>query len=316
MVQALARGETGAGPLFLPVVFSLGSKLEGLPLRSFLGNPTKIANALKQLHGVLRCDGLACYFDGLLEAEALGCQVGWTDPDGAGRRITAAPAAPPDLSPEALARAGRIPVALEVVRRLKVTLAEPVALVAGVTGPFTLATRLAGGSSPSPALLERAAEAVRLVATGYLEAGLNVLLLVEEELSGPERLPWWQASVTPVANVVRFYEALPAVLLPRAGPFARALLGEPRAFVLCLPLGEESFWREAARAGAENLGVALPAGLLAESEAEFDALRGAAERLIRAQRPVLLTTAGDLPLGIDMRALPPRIHALRALAHP
>ena len=77
MVTALVRGKALARPLLLPVVFSLGSRLENLPPRDFLGNPTKIANALRQIRSTLKIDGLTCYWDPLLEVEALGGIVEW-----------------------------------------------------------------------------------------------------------------------------------------------------------------------------------------------------------------------------------------------
>ena len=49
-------------PLFLPIVFSLGAKVENVPLATFLGNPAKISSALRQTRGPLGTDGVACYF--------------------------------------------------------------------------------------------------------------------------------------------------------------------------------------------------------------------------------------------------------------
>ena len=64
-------------PLFLPIVFSLGARVENISLRNFLTNPTKISNALRQIRTHLRRDGVTCYFDPYLEAEALGGVFDW-----------------------------------------------------------------------------------------------------------------------------------------------------------------------------------------------------------------------------------------------
>jgi len=45
IVKALVRGEVPARPLLMPLMFSLGARLENLPLREFQSNPTRIANA-------------------------------------------------------------------------------------------------------------------------------------------------------------------------------------------------------------------------------------------------------------------------------
>src|SRR6202158_927360 len=84
-VKGLLEGIAPPRPLFLPIVFSLGARIENLPLRNFLSNPTKISNALRQIRTHLRSDGLTCYFDPLLEAEALGGALDW---DAQGQRAS------------------------------------------------------------------------------------------------------------------------------------------------------------------------------------------------------------------------------------
>src|ERR1700733_5972374 len=84
MIKALLRGELPPRPLLMPAIFSLGSRLENLPLRDFQRNPTKIANALRQIHSVLKVDGPGCYFDPFLGGGALGGKLDWL-PDGSAK---------------------------------------------------------------------------------------------------------------------------------------------------------------------------------------------------------------------------------------
>ena len=56
-VKGLLQGIAPPRALFLPIVFSLGARIENLPLRNFLSNPTKISNALRQIRAHLRADG-------------------------------------------------------------------------------------------------------------------------------------------------------------------------------------------------------------------------------------------------------------------
>ena len=81
MLKGLLQGAVRPRPLFLPIVFSLGAKVENVPLRVFLGNATKISNSMKQIRGYLRSDGVTCYFDPYLEAEALGAVLQWQTED-------------------------------------------------------------------------------------------------------------------------------------------------------------------------------------------------------------------------------------------
>ncbi|MGH3053909.1 MAG: hypothetical protein ACRDL7_02905, partial [Gaiellaceae bacterium] len=59
IIKGLLRNETPPRPLLMPIIFSLGARLENLPLREYLSNPTKISNALRQIRSVLKVDGLA-----------------------------------------------------------------------------------------------------------------------------------------------------------------------------------------------------------------------------------------------------------------
>src|SRR3990167_3383891 len=106
ILETVLEGAAPPRPLLLPIVFSLGARIQGLPPAAFLKNPQKICNALRDIRGVLRADGVACYFDPALEAEA-------------------------------------IPIAADVIRRLRSTLGHDALLFAGAAGPFTMAGRLA-----------------------------------------------------------------------------------------------------------------------------------------------------------------------------
>ena len=75
MLKGMLQGTPPSRPLFLPIVFSLGAKVENLRLPAFLANATKITNALRQvcLHRTLRRRRLL--FRSLPRAEALGATL-------------------------------------------------------------------------------------------------------------------------------------------------------------------------------------------------------------------------------------------------
>src|SRR6185437_10228313 len=147
MVKDLLQGIAPPRPLFLPIVFSLGARVENLPLRAFLSNPTKITNALRQIRGRLPADGITCYFDPCLEVEALGGALRWQSEDQPPAVCWPASVRKGELprglrSPEDAVKAGRIPTATEVIRRLNSLFRDDTLLMAGVSGPFTLAASL------------------------------------------------------------------------------------------------------------------------------------------------------------------------------
>ena len=214
MVKALVRGEPIARPLLLPVVFSLGARLENLPLRDYLRNPTRISNALRQIRGAFGVDGLACYCDPSLEAEALGSKGEREDdsrPAQAGRNAESVE----DLRRRVemaggILKMGLFPVAIEVLRRLRMMFKDDPALMVVVTGPYTLATQLEQGQAEKDGL-EFSREVVARAVEGYLEAGADVILLEERDLPGAAGNEAWRGALDPVINAIRFYEALPVL---------------------------------------------------------------------------------------------------------
>lgn len=201
----------------MPEIFALGSRMENLSFDDFLRNPTRITNALRQIRGTLKVDGLMCYCDPFLEAEALGVRVEWSGRDS--RTLTSPPAlgdVERRLDPVGrIQQMGRIPIAREVLQRLKTMLRDEPALMMRVTGPYTLARQLDGETSGD---LTLSAEIVAAVVKSYLEAGADVILL-EESASpiDPTGLAAWKDSLDPIINVIRFFEALPVLRVPGDG---------------------------------------------------------------------------------------------------
>jgi hypothetical protein len=237
IIKGLLRGEPPQRPLLMPIIFSLGARLENLPLREFQSNSTKITNALRQIRNVLKVDGVTCYFDPFLEAEALGCKREWL-PDGS-CRLTPPPFSNTENlrrqlnSPDSLAEKGNVPVACQVIQRLKVMLKDEPALISCVSGPFTLAAQLMGKDAiakpePPQDLVEFAAEVTAAVSKNFLEAGTDVVFLRESRLPhfSHDGCQSYASLLAPIANVIRFYEALPVLMF---GP--EALSGENQAVV-------------------------------------------------------------------------------------
>jgi len=117
-----------------------------------------------------------------------------------------------DGRPELLTDGVQAAAAVEATRRLAASVAD-VALAAALPGPGR-------GGDPLP------------LARAFLEAGANLLLLVEERPLPAGSGAAWRAAATTVANVARFHQAVPVVVL--AGGAADAAAG-PRGAVVCVP---------------------------------------------------------------------------------
>jgi len=116
-----------------------------------------------------------------------------------------------DGRPELITDGVQAAAAVEATRRLAAT--ADAALAAALPGPGR-------GGDPLP------------LARAFLQAGTNLLLLVEERPLPAGSGAAWQVAANTVANVARFHQALPVVVL--AGGAADAAAG-PRGAVVCVP---------------------------------------------------------------------------------
>ena len=323
MVKRLLEGIAPPRPLFLPVVFSAGARVENQPLQAFLANPTKICNAQRQVRGALRTDGFSCYFDPFLEVEALGATLDWV---GADRKPEvrwpqgAEPGEIPDglRSPEETVNAGRIPIAIEVLRRMKAMVRDDAILMVGVTGPFTLAARIAQMEAvdlshthgiPESAV-ELAAAVITRISGAFGEAGASLIMIQEDVLPclSRERCAAWASALEPAFNVIRFYEALPVLQLTAGDRFAAnsaVILERSWDCVLCPSLdGIPSHSAEANLDwGSATRGLALPLETFQLEDSAAQCSSDSIRRMVAKLRPAILTTAGDVPATTDMKRL-------------
>jgi hypothetical protein len=319
ILKDLLQGNGPPRSLFVPIVFALGTRVENLPLRTFLANPTKISNSLRQIHSRLRSDGVSCYFDPLLEAEALGGSLEWPSdqvppvlrwPDSSERGQL-----PAGLrSPEEILKSGRVPVALEVIRRLKALLRDDSLLMAGVSGPLALASRLTGlrGANPpargdmSDSALEVATSAITNVAKAFAEAGANLIFLHEDVLPALRAggLEDWTSMLAPIFNIIRFYEALPILQIANTDAFAEnadAVLQLAQGCVVCG--GPEAMRNLPPERRPRALGISLPDGAFRQDQPGDPNFDPALRQLVSDLRPALVTTADDVPAATDLKRL-------------
>lgn len=294
--EALQRGG-----LFIPLIFSFAAKLQDTPLPQFLKDPTKIANALRTIRSYYQCQGVICYYDPTVEAEALGCELDWnTYPPEIKRRL------PLDAElksrVEKIAVLGRIPTALEVVRRLNVMLRD-VILMATVTGPVTIACYLSGQSAcrVNRELLDLASKATLNLTRGYGEVGLDILLVVEEEFPEctDEVVRTLKVLYSPIWNTAKFYGMEPVLMV-------KNIISETPASVSgiadCLITRNLSLLTETP---IRRIGYAIPVSSLVDPPS---AIRSRLEMdlppdQLKSGKILLITTDDEIPQNIDKESL-------------
>jgi hypothetical protein len=316
----MLQGDRLPRPLLLPIVFALGARLENLSPRAFLGNATRIASSQRQIRNVLGLDGVTCYFDPYLEAEAFGCELTWSA-DEMTRVLRPRGGNATDLreqlrSPGKIAGRGRISVACDVLQRLKAILPGEPALMAGVSGPCALADLLVGSAhaaeSSCPEEVEFAAELTASVCTSYLESGANVIFIREDGAS-IQNYKQWAELLSPIVNAIRFYEALPVLLFDGFPPEAALTALEAGCEGVICPSAIDL------ASGIVSVSAALASAYLPETcflpgQKENGALGRSLQALARDANLCLLTSQRDVPKDVDVKSLASLFSGLRSVS--
>ncbi|MEG1427359.1 MAG: uroporphyrinogen decarboxylase family protein [Oscillospiraceae bacterium] len=169
-------------------------KLIGANAEEVLKNGDTLFNALMEVNKIYRPDGQPVIFDLQIEAEVLGCDLVWTQ-DG-----------PPSVKTHPLSETmtvpcrctlpkktdGRIPMVLDVMQRMKKAVGDTTALYGLICGPFTLASHLRGNDifmdmyddeDYVADLLQYCLECAKLMSSYYIEAGMDIIAVVDPLVS-------------------------------------------------------------------------------------------------------------------------------------
>ena len=319
IVKALIEGKPPARRLFMPLIFALAAKLEDVPLSNFVVNPTKIANSLVAIYQRLRLDGVTCYFDLSLIAEALGCQLNWsTSPPTFERPTREAALKMLRQPPGEVKQRGRLPVALEVVHRVQGTLRNGPALVVGLPGPLRVAQQLFGqdilrelaeGGDDALDSYETLVEITLSIAQAFCLAGTHLFYF--DELDAPaEFVPGWEAAMVALWKTVRFHGALPILSTPQPLQFE----DQANAPLICLKPAP-AVGAGVERSGEEELASARPlsAMLFALALPAVGETFPDVSRWMRAKQCALVTTDGEIPYQLEIQKLQQRVAAMRSL---
>lgn len=206
LLRAL-RGESVNRIPWVPFVGVHGGALVGCDATTYLQNADKIVAGLTEAASRYHPDGLPVVFDLQLEAEVLGCELMW------------AKETPPSVAthplgddyhleglPEFSLEAGRLPLVWDAVKRTREAIGETVALYGLLTGPLTLALHLRGDDvlldmfdeeEEVPVLLHYCADVAKQMVDAYLDAGVDVIAVVDPMVSqiGPHHFSQFIAPV-------------------------------------------------------------------------------------------------------------------------
>lgn len=194
VLKVLRHEETNGQVPWVPFAGVHAGRLKGYTAEEVLKEGDKLYESLMEVYKLYNPDGMPVLFDLQVEAEVLGCDLLWAQYN------------PPSVKSHPLSKekklpckclipnetSGRIPMILDVMKRLKKEIGESTALYGLICGPFTLASHLRGtsifmdmGSDPDyvSQLLEFCGEVACKMAEMYIDAGMDVIAVVDPLVS-------------------------------------------------------------------------------------------------------------------------------------
>lgn len=195
LIKTLKHEETSQ-VAWVPFAGAHAAKLVGYSAAEVLQDGDKLFEALMEVNKLYKPFGQPVMFDLQIEAECLGCDLVWAE-DG-----------PPSVSKHPLEgqeeieipcectipkkEDGRIPMVLDVMKRMKEAVGDTTALYGLICGPFTLATHLRGNDifmdmyddeDAVMEFLEYCNKIAMKMAEYYVEAGMDVIAVVDPLIS-------------------------------------------------------------------------------------------------------------------------------------
>jgi uroporphyrinogen decarboxylase len=192
LIQAVLDHKPAPRAPWVPFAGVHAGKLIGASAKKVLTDANALVKALMEVNRLYRPDGQPVMFDLQIEAEILDCQLVWSE-DGP-PSVASHPLAETTVIPTRIPAItdGRIPLCLDVMRRMKEKVGNTTALYGLITGPFTLASHLRGTeifydmmTEPEyvHGLLDYSRRVVEAVAAYYIEAGMDVIAVVDPLIS-------------------------------------------------------------------------------------------------------------------------------------
>ena len=171
-------------------------KLVGYNATEVLQEGDKLFEALMEVNKLYKPAGQPVVFDLQVEAECLGCDLVWANdapPSVANHPLEGTEEIEiPCLCTVPTKESGRIPMILDVMKRMKEAVGDTTALYGLICGPFTLATHLRGNDifmdmyddeEAVMNFLDYCTAVAMKMAQYYIEAGMDVIAVVDPLIS-------------------------------------------------------------------------------------------------------------------------------------
>lgn len=193
LFATLRHEETSSTP-WVPFAGVHAGKLTGYNATEVLTDGDKLYASLMEVNKLYKPNGQPVIFDLQIEAEILGCELLWTTdgPPSVKTHPLEATTDIPCLCTIPTKDDGRMPMVLDVMRRMKASVGETTALYGLICGPFTLASHLRGNDIFMDMfddeeyvhnLLKYCTEVGKKMSEYFIEAGMDVIAVVDPLVS-------------------------------------------------------------------------------------------------------------------------------------
>lgn len=188
------RHETTPRAPWVPFAGVHAGKLIGADAQQVLTDEETLLKALLEVNRLYKPDGQPVIFDLQLEAEILGCELAWAadGPPSVASHPLADTMTVPCLCTLPKPEQGRLPLVLNVMRKMKELVGETTALYGLICGPFTLASHLRGNDLFMDMyddedyvhdLLNYCTQCGKAMSDMFLETGMDVIAVVDPLVS-------------------------------------------------------------------------------------------------------------------------------------
>lgn len=285
--KRLVRGAFESADLprlpFIPWIFTHAARLEQISVRRIFADPTQYTKCLQNTRKLYGYDAIISSFDSSLELEICGHPVNW-------RGDYEVPATRPhpeydfgrlnDINIESAARTGRFGTVIESLRRINTVSGPDLALAAVVSGPLTLTAGLTG-RDPGKDLTERPEDVTRAIeaAAGFLlkvvqvycQLELDIIVMAERIMVDfpPAYLSWLRSTLSPIVNMVKFYNTFSVLLPGEPSPDNITNLLDLGFDGIVAPGIDVNTWHKVKGGRSCILGKAIPARILNSSSREL-----------------------------------------------
>ncbi len=221
------QGKNEGQLLFVPFVYGLAAKIANISLREMVWDPTYYAYSLEGAYKLFHYGAIVNNFDTSIEAESCGCKIEW--PGEYENPVLYKGCNFFGIKPEDFVKSGRIPILIEVSKRLVMSLGRETPIVGVLTGPCSLRKSI---QDREVGLAEdRIQDAISLVGnfiTRFVRSLCELKMdsfFFREDLLGRDfweelRLhkDWYKAVYTTLFNIIRAYNSYPILIVKHFSP--------------------------------------------------------------------------------------------------